>query len=97
MNQETDTRIQLLVIEDNPADVQLLRFALDIEKDQLIRKPGELIRVQPQLFTGDGLLINSCSLGDSEEVSRYANHRHCTIKLSDAKNQLVDIQSSGFA
>jgi two-component system, chemotaxis family, response regulator Rcp1 len=29
MNKEADTRTQLLVIEDNPADIQLLRFALD--------------------------------------------------------------------
>ena len=27
-----------------------LRFALDIEKSQRLRKPGEEIRVQPQLF-----------------------------------------------
>lgn len=74
-----------------------LRFALQIEKSQRIRKPGETIRVQPQLFTGDGLLINSCSLGDSELVSRYGNHKHCTVKLSDAKNQMVDVQTSGFA
>jgi hypothetical protein len=74
-----------------------LRFGLDIEKNQLIRKPGETIRVQPQLFTADGLLINSCSIGDSEEVSRYGNHKHCSVKLSDAKSQLVDLQSSGFA
>jgi hypothetical protein len=74
-----------------------LRFGLDIEKNQRVRKPGEAIGVQPQLFTADGLLINSCSIGDSEEVSRYGNHKHCTVKLSDTKNQLVDVQSSGFA
>jgi hypothetical protein len=74
-----------------------LRFALDIEKSQRLRKPGEEIRVQPQLFTADGLLINSCSIGDSEEVSRYGNHKHCTVMLSDARNQVLDTQSSGFA
>jgi CheY-like chemotaxis protein len=31
-NQADQARIQLLVIEDNPADVQLLRFALDIAR-----------------------------------------------------------------
>ena len=62
-----------------------------------LRKPGEEIRVQPQLFTADGLLINSCSLGDSEEVSRYGNHKHCTVQLSHARNQMLDMQSSGFA
>lgn len=74
-----------------------LRFGLDIEKNQRVRKPGETIRVQPQLFTADGLLINSCSIGNSAEVSHYANHKHCTVKLCDAKNQLIDVQSSGFA
>lgn len=74
-----------------------LRFALEIDKDQRTRKPGEPIHVQPKLFTGDGLLINSCSQGDAEEVSRYGNHRHCRVSLSDAKNQALDVQSSGFA
>jgi len=74
-----------------------LRFALDIDKAQRVCKPGEILRVQPQLFTADGLLINSCWIGDSEEVSRYGNHKHCTVKLADAKDQLVDTQSSGFA
>jgi hypothetical protein len=73
-----------------------VRFALEIEKNQRTRKPGEEIRVQPQLFTADGLLINSCSLGASEEDSRYGNHRQCSVKLND-KNQVVDVQSSGFA
>ena len=74
-----------------------LRFVLEIDKDQRTRKPGEAIRVQPQLFTADGLLINSCSVGEAEEVSRYGNHRHCTVKLSDAKLQVIDRQTSGFA
>jgi hypothetical protein len=74
-----------------------LRFGLEIEKNQQIRKPGEEIRVQPQLFTADGLLINSCSIGDSEEVSRYGNHKHCTVKLRDARKQAVAVQTSGFA
>jgi hypothetical protein len=71
-----------------------LRFALDIDKSQLTRKPGEAVRVQPQLFTGDGLLINSCSLGDADS---YDRHRRCTIKLSDTKDQVFEAQSSGFA
>jgi hypothetical protein len=73
-----------------------LRFDLDIEKDQRIRKPGDVLQVQPQLFTADGLLINSCTVGD-EPVSRYGNDRHCAVKLSDDKKQLLDVQSSGFA
>jgi hypothetical protein len=74
-----------------------LRFDLDIEQGQRVRKPGDAIRVQPQLFTADGLLINSCSLGPAQEVSRYGSHRHCAVTLRDAKNQALDVQSSGFA
>lgn len=74
-----------------------LRFALDIEKEQRTPQPGGTIRVQPQLFTADGCLINSCSLGNSDEVSHYGNHRHCTVTLSDANNQLLESNSSGFA
>jgi hypothetical protein len=73
-----------------------LRFGLEIEKGQRIRKPGETIRVQPQLFTADGLQINSCAVGDSEEGSRLGNHRRCLVKLV-AGDQAVDVQSSGFA
>jgi hypothetical protein len=74
-----------------------LRFDLDIEKDQRIRKPGENVRVQPQLFTEDGLLINSCAFGDADAVSRFGNHRPSTVKLIDAMKQVLDVQSSGFA
>jgi hypothetical protein len=73
-----------------------LRFGLEIDKGQRIRKPGETIRVQPQLFTADGLQINSCAMGDSEEGSRLGNHRRCLVKLI-AGNHAVDVQSSGFA
>ena len=74
-----------------------LRFELDIKKDQRTPRPGGTIRVQPQLFTADGLLINSCSLGDTGEVSHYGNHRQCTVRLDDAKHDLLDVQWSGFA
>jgi hypothetical protein len=74
-----------------------LRFNLDIEKSQRVCKPGDSIRVQPQLFTADGLLINSCALGESAEGSRYNNHKNCTVKLVDAARQPLDVQSSGFA
>jgi hypothetical protein len=73
-----------------------LRFALEIEKNPRVRKPGETICVQPQLFTADGLLINSCAVGDSHQRSRLDNHRHCQVKLF-AGNQAIDVQSSGFA
>jgi hypothetical protein len=74
-----------------------LRFALDVEKEHLRRSPGQTIRVQPQLFTADGLLINSCSLGDADASARHGNHRQCTVTCRDAKGQALDRQASGFA
>lgn len=73
-----------------------LRFGLEIDKGQRVRKPGEAVRVQPQLFTADGLLINSCAAGDSDEEWRHGNHRRCQVTLI-AKDKAVDVQSSGFA
>jgi hypothetical protein len=73
-----------------------LRFGLDIDTGQRVRKPGESVRVQPQLFTADGLLINSCAVGDPDEGARHGNDRRCLVKLS-AGTQAVDVQSSGFA
>ena len=77
-------------------DLCRLRFDLDIEKDQRIRKPDDMVQVQPRLFTTDGLLINACTLGE-EHASRYGDDRHCTVNLSDDKKQLLDVQTSGFA
>lgn len=74
-----------------------LRFELALETNQRMRKPGDVIQVQPQLFTADGLLINSCSIGNSEQATHDGNHRHCTVELRDAQNQRLDSQSSGFA
>jgi hypothetical protein len=73
-----------------------LRFSLEIDQAQRVRKPGEAVRVQPQLVTADGLQINSCSLGDPEEGSRYGNHRQCQVKLT-AEGRVIDVQPSGFA
>ncbi len=73
-----------------------LRFGLEIDKGQRVRKPGESVRVQPQLFTADGLLINSCMAGEPDDGSRHGSHRRCLVKLS-ARGQAADVQSSGFA
>jgi hypothetical protein len=72
-----------------------LRFALEI--DPRVRKPGEMIRVQPQLFTADGLLINSCLIGDSERGVRGDNDKYCTLKLTGANNRAIEERTTGFA
>jgi hypothetical protein len=74
-----------------------LRFSLEIDASHRVRKPGESIRIQPQLFTADGLIINVCSVGDADDVLRNGNHKQCSVKLSDAKNQVIEERSTGFA
>lgn len=73
-----------------------VRFALDIEADQRSRRPGEDVRVQPQLFTADGLLINSCSAGERDDISHNGNDRPCSVKLYGADKEAADAHSSGF-
>lgn len=72
-----------------------LRFDLDIDEAGLTPKAGATIRVQPQLFTAGGLLINSCTHGD-DQATRYGG-QVSSVKLYDAKRQLLDTQTSGFA
>jgi hypothetical protein len=74
-----------------------LRFGLSIDKSQRTCKPRDVLSVQPQLFTTDNLLINSCSFGDAEEVSRNGSLKHCEVNLRDANKLVLDTHASGFA
>jgi hypothetical protein len=73
-----------------------LRFDLDIEPGGKTAKAGGTLRVQPQLFTADGLLINSCSHGESDQTNRYGG-QSSLLKLCDAKGQPLETATSGFA
>jgi len=74
-----------------------LRFDLEIDKEGLKPRAGTTIQVQPQLFTQDGLLINSCAHGDAELASRYGQGRGASVTLCDARHKVLDTQTSGFA
>ncbi len=74
-----------------------LRFALDVDRRDLTPRAGAEMRVQPQLFTADGLLINSCTSGEADQTSRYDVGRASSLTLYDAQHRLLDTQKSGFA
>jgi hypothetical protein len=74
-----------------------LRFELDIEPAGTTVKPGAMLRVQPQMFTGDGLLINSCAFGESESNTPYGGARSALVKLCGAQHEVLETATSSFA
>ncbi len=74
-----------------------LRFDLHVEPETLPAKAGGTIRVQPQLFTADGLLINSCAYGDSDREALYDRGPGSILTLHDAQQKVLDSTRSGFA
>jgi hypothetical protein len=59
-------------------------------------QPGKTLPIQPELFTGDGLLINTVYRG--EEESRYG-YGSCSalVELVTLEGRVIDSQTSGFA
>jgi hypothetical protein len=59
-------------------------------------QPGATLTVQPELFTGDGLLINTMYRG--QEESRYG-YGACSalVELVTTDGRVLESQSSGFA
>ena len=59
-------------------------------------RPGEDFRVQPQLFTGDGLLIVTCNRGMLANPASDSC-TGATIALATADGRTLDTAHSGFA
>ena len=59
-------------------------------------RPGDLLQVQPQLFTGDGLLIVTCYRGAPASPSGDSG-AGATITLADADGRPLETAHSGFA
>lgn len=58
--------------------------------------PGKDVRIQPQLTTQDGLIINSCTLGTARD--RWsANESQAQIKLVSLAGEVLHQAQSGFA
>jgi hypothetical protein len=73
-----------------------LRFDLDIAPAGTLLPAGATLNVQPQLFTADGLLINSCGHGDGD-AARHGAGPGALVKLCGAQQALLDSAHSGFA
>jgi hypothetical protein len=69
-------------------------FRHGVQRPEVERSPGEAVIVQPALFTGDGLLINSCHRGEHE--GRYGGPS-AAVRLLDGAGQRLADASSGFA
>ena len=59
-------------------------------------RPGEDFKVQPQLFTGDGLLIVTCYRGMLASPASDSG-TGATIALATADGRTLDTAHSGFA
>jgi len=69
-----------------------LRFELETSDEC---QAGQDLGVRPRLYTQDGLLISSCSFGQSDP-SKDEKHNCATVKLQ-AGGQVVSTAQSGFA
>jgi hypothetical protein len=72
-----------------------LRFDVAIDKAKTTPRSGTTINVQPQLFTADNLLINSCTRGEGETWHGGDGHS-ASVKLLDASKQVLAVERSGF-
>jgi hypothetical protein len=61
------------------------------------KKPGDELRVQPQLYTGDGMLIVTCYRGASANPASDSAGGGARIALVDAQGRPLATAHSGFA
>jgi hypothetical protein len=78
----------------DPVGKVVLRTGL--ADDETTCRPGQKLAVQPRLLTGDGLLINTVYLGQSEDRAGYGSCR-AGIVLATPDGDTLASQSSGFA
>jgi hypothetical protein len=69
-------------------------FAHGLAGAEAERAGRDTLWVQPKLRTGDGLLVNSCSRGETE---RTWGGEHATIELRAAAGTRLQTATSGFA
>jgi hypothetical protein len=78
----------------DPVGKVVLRTGLT--DDETTCQPGQTLAVQPQLRTGDGLLINTVYLGQQEDRHGYGGCRAGIVLATPDGGRLAS-QSSGFA
>jgi hypothetical protein len=59
-------------------------------------RPGEALSIRPELFTGDGLLINTVYLGRSSDSAGYGGCS-ASVELRARDETILDHHDSGFA
>jgi hypothetical protein len=72
-----------------------LRFDVAAAAGQ-VAVPGKELRIQPQLYTQDGLIINTCARGPNS-TSWSAESSHATIQLASSNGDILQQAQSGFA
>jgi hypothetical protein len=73
-----------------------LEMAVEIEEGAKSCRAGEPLRVQPLLYTGDGLLITTCFRGDQSANVSYGGPA-AQVTLGEGDGPREDSASSGFA
>ncbi|HLJ12201.1 MAG TPA: hypothetical protein VKU82_13490 [Planctomycetaceae bacterium] len=71
------------VLELDP--IGSLEMTLQVEGNKRVCAPGETLVVRPRLYTGDGLLINSCYWGAESTDER--NHSKCRVTLEETGDE----------
>jgi hypothetical protein len=78
-------------VEVNPLD----RLILDVEGVDERCQPGQSISVRPRVYTGDGLLINTCILHSAGRSSDM-NASCALVELSSSDGKPLSSATSGF-
>jgi hypothetical protein len=85
------------VREDSETVVDLVgrfRFELNVKGDC---RTGAELSISPRLFTGDGLLINSSSCGETDRFAAHDDNYNCaSIQLVSPGEKLLGSTRSGF-
>jgi hypothetical protein len=74
-----------------------LRFTLEFPNGEGSFPTGKTISVAPRLYTHEGLLINSCSIGKTDGRANYGSGPAADVRLLSAKAVTLETHQSGFA
>ena len=74
-----------------------VRFTLEFPNGEEKFPAGKAISVVPRLYTHEGLLINSCSIGNSDARANYGSGPGADMRLLSAQGATLASHHSGFA
>jgi hypothetical protein len=73
------------------------RFVLEFPNGAENVKPGKSLSIEPRLYTQDGLLINSCAIGQHGRAAVYGSGPHADVEFLSGAGKLLWSHQSGFA